>query len=416
MIIGTDFDLSDDARARHVHIIGQTGVGKSALLENMIAADLAAGHGIAVLDPHGSLAEAALALVPPHRFHEVRYLNPADVARPLGFNPLHGVPLERQPAAVDEIYGAFAAVWGWTPETAPRASYILRNLIAKSFGGTFLDALRLLTSDESRVVPLDDVEAVFWNKFYAWDRKYREEAIQPVVTRLGTLLSSPAIRNTLCQEPRFDLASTLNEGRILICNLDKGKLGETNSHLLGAFIVSGIVSAAMNRSSQFHQRPFYLYADEFQNFASESFSTALSESRKYGLSLTLAHQYSTQMPKQLMSAVLGNTGTTIAFRVGAEDAPLMASHLGGTLADIDLNPRILKELPNYECVARVLQGGAPLAVRLKTVPPPSPLHDRVEQVVRNSRIRFGRPVSLVKKYIARALEPPPKPPKVRRWK
>ena len=416
MIIGTDFDLSDDARARHVHIIGQTGVGKSALLENMIAADLAAGHGIAVLDPHGSLAEAALALVPPHRFHEVRYLNPADVARPLGFNPLHGVPLERQPAAVDEIYGAFAAVWGWTPETAPRASYILRNLIAKSFGGTFLDALRLLTSDESRVVPLDDVEAVFWNKFYAWDRKYREEAIQPVVTRLGTLLSSPPLSATRCVRSRASILQVPLMRDEYSFATSTRKLGETNSHLLGAFIVSGIVSAAMNRSSQFHQRPFYLYADEFQNFASESFSTALSESRKYGLSLTLAHQYSTQMPKQLMSAVLGNTGTTIAFRVGAEDAPLMASHLGGTLADIDLNPRILKELPNYECVARVLQGGAPLAVRLKTVPPPSPLHDRVEQVVRNSRIRFGRPRSLVEASIARALEPPPKPRKVRRWK
>src|SRR6202158_3260744 len=146
----------------------------------------------------------------------------------------------------------------------------------------------------------------------------------------------------------------------------------------------------MNRSSQFHQRRFYLFVDEFQNFATDSFSTALSEARKYGLSLTLAHQYIKQLPETLTSAVLGNTGTTIAFRVGAEDADLMASHLGGTLADRDLHPRTLKELPNYECIARVLQGGAPQAVRHKTVPPPAPLHDRVEQLVRNSRTRFGR--------------------------
>jgi hypothetical protein len=216
----------------------------------------------------------------------------------------------------------------------------------------------------------------------------------------------------------------MREGRILIVNLNKGKLGELNSHLLGAFIVSGIVQAAMsgattswdNSSQQFHQRSFALIVDEFQNYATESFALALSEARKRGLQLVLAHQYVKQVPEQIMSAVLGNTGSTICFRVGAEDAPLMASHLGGTLADIDLNPRILKELPNYECVARVLQGGAPLAVRLKTVPPPSPLHDRVEQLIRNSRTRFGRTRSLVEQAISRTLEPPLKPRKARRWK
>jgi DNA helicase HerA-like ATPase len=163
------------------------------------------------------------------------------------------------------------------------------------------------------------------------------------------------------------------------------------------------------------KRRFHLYVDEFQNFATDSFSTALSEARKYGLSLTLAHQFTRQLPEGLLSAVLGNTGTTIAFRVGAEDAELMASHLGGTLADIDLNPRILKELPNYECIARVLQGGAPIAVRVKTVPPPLPLHDRVENLLKNNRSRFGRSRSLVEDALNSLAAPKPKARKMRKW-
>jgi len=408
--------LTDDARARHIHIIGQTGTGKSALLANLIAADLAAGNGVGVIDPHGELAEQVLALVPVDRFHQVRYITADD--RPVGVNPLWGVPLERRTAVADQILSAFRAVWGWTPETAPRALPLLRNAIRTALdlpSPTFIDVLNIVATGKGREHATDPMNRWYWAQLAAQDKKVQQDTVGPVITRLDALLTPP-VRAVLCQRPKLDIRTTMDEGRILICNLDKGQLGELNSHLLGAFIVSGIVQAAMNRSTTVPPTPFYLYVDEFQNFATDSFSTALSEARKKGLSITIAHQYMKQVPEGLMSAVLGNTGTTIAFRVGAEDAPLMASHLGGTLADVDLNPRALKELPNYECIARVLQGGAPLAVRLKTVPPPSPLHDRVEQVVRNSAVRFGRKVALVEQAITRTLQPPPPPRKVRRWK
>jgi type IV secretory pathway TraG/TraD family ATPase VirD4 len=398
--------LTEDARARHIHVIGQTGVGKSAFLLNLIAADLAAGHGVAVVDPHGELAEAVLGLVPRERFHQVIYINPTDT-HPVPFNPLFGHALPDRARAADAVLSAFRAVWGWSAESAPRAVPLLRNAIRTALdllNPTFFDVLDIIEG-RNRAKATDPMNVRYWRRLESLDRKLQEDTVAPVYTRLDALLTPP-VRAVLCQRPSFDLSQVMNNGQILICNLNKGALGELNSHLLGAFVVSGIVQAAMNRAPQFHQRRFYLYVDEFQNFATDSFSTALSEARTYGLSMTLAHQYTKQLPESLLSAVLGNTGTTISFRVGAEDAALMASHMGGVLADTDLNPRTLKELPNYECYARVLQGGAPIAVRLKTDAPPLPLHDRVEQLVRNSRTRFGRPAALVEQALNRSLNQP----------
>lgn len=414
--------LTEDARARHIHIIGATGTGKSSLLLNMIAADLSAGNGVAVIDPHGELAEAVLGLIPLDRpdnhfggrADQLVYLNPVD-SRPVPFNPLHGIALEDRPRVADAVLSAFRAVWGWTPETAPRALPLLRNAIRTALdlpAPTFLDVMDIATGVKSRKTT-DPMAARYWQWLKSQEPRFQNEAIAPVYSRLDTLLGSPDVRATLCQPPTFDLAHLMNEGQILICNLNKGKLGELNSHLIGAFLVSGIVQAAMNRSPQFHQRRFYLYVDEFQNFATDSFSAALSEIRKYRISLAIAHQYMKQVPEGLMSAVLGNTGTTIAFRVGAEDAELLASHIGSWIADHDLLPRTLKELPNYECIARVLQGGAPTAVRLKTEPPPVPVHDRVEQLVRNSRTRFGRARSLVEQKLNQF--PKPKARRMRPW-
>jgi len=412
---GYDFGLSADDRSRHVHIIGQTGVGKSGLLENMIASDLAAGRGVAVLDPHGSLAEAALRLVPPHRFHQLRYINPAD-ERPVPFNPLWGVPLRERPRRTDAIVSAFAGVWHWSIDSAPLALPLLRHAIRTALDlpePTFLDVLAIVNGAAKRWKATDPMTRAYWDRLEAEDSKRHKDAAASVAARLDTLLASPDVRATLCQPPTFDIPTTLREGHILIANLNRGAIGEISSHLIGAFIVSEIVQAAFsgatrkwdNASQQFHQRSFYVFADEFQSFASDTFATALSEIRKSGVSLTLAHQFVQQVPKEIMSAVLGNTGTTISFRVGAEDAALLASHVGGLVGD-DLPPNILKELPNYHAVARVLRGGSPEAVRLKTLPPPAPLHDRVEQLLRNARTRFGRDRALVEqKFSARKAAP-----------
>lgn len=398
---GFEFSLTDDDRMRHVHVVGQTGVGKSGLLKTMIADDLAAGHGLAVIDPHGTLAEEVLALVPPSRFHEVRYLNPAD-PKPAPFNPLHRVALADRPRVADEIVAGFRAVWGWTPEKAPRALPLLRNAIRTALDlpePTFLDVMRLLDDEAKRRGATDPMNRLYWERLASRDARYQDEAVDPVLTRLDSLLGAPDVRATLCQRPTWDIESTINEGRILIANLNKGAIGEMNAHLIGAFLVSAIIQAAMHRSPQFHQRRFYLFIDEFQSFATDSFATALSEIRKFGIGLTLAHQYVRQVPETVMSAVLGNTGTTLCFRVGAEDASLLAAHTGGWVRD-DLPPTILKDLPNYQCVARVLREGSPQAIRLQTLPPPVPLHDRVDQLVKNARVRFGRDRSLVERKIS----------------
>ncbi len=265
--------------------------------------------------------------------------------------------------------------------------------------------MRIVDEGRGRQKATDPLNRRYWKRLESREQRYQDEAVDPVYTRLDTLLT-PLVRGVLCQRPTFDLTQLMNEGQILICNLNKGAVGELNSHLLGAFIVSGIVQAAFNRSPQFHQRRFYVFADEFQNYATDSFATGLSEARKVGLVFAgLAHQYLGQLPESVRSAVFGNTGTTVVFRVGAEDASLLAAHTGGWVGDYDLPPAILKELPNYHCVVRVLRGGVPYTVRLETPPPPEPVHDRVEQLVRNSRTRFGKPRALVERAISSRLSP-----------
>jgi Helicase HerA, central domain len=388
------FGIAQDDRRRHLHIIGQTGTGKSTAILNLLSQDLAMGRGVALLDPHGDLAERALTLIPSRRAHQLVYLNPADLERPIGFNPLDRVPEDYQPVVADGVVAAFRHVW---PDSwGPRLEYFLLNAVRALLdapGATLLGIPRLFTDEAYRDritrTVRDPVVRAFWLTEYAgYDQRFLAEANSPILNKIGRVLSAPAIRNIVAQ-PRstIDLRRMMDEGRILIVNLSKGAIGEGTAHLLGALITTGFAQAALSRADrpEAERRVFHLYADEFQSFATESFALILSEARKYGLTLTLGHQYLGQLSDQLRQAVLGNTGSFVAFRVGAEDAPLVADHLG--LA----NPGAVQDLSNFQAYGRFLADNAPTnAIHLRLYEAPQPVNSRTDRLVANSRIRFGR--------------------------
>lgn len=319
---GQPCTLSAADRRRHIHIIGQTGTGKSALMANLIAQDLANGAGLCLIDPHGDLAQTALSLIPPARAHQLVYINPADLERPVAYNVLDNVPVDRHAVVADGVVAAFRHVW---PDSwGPRLEHILLNSLRALLdtpGSTLLGVPLLLTEDSyrSRIVRRirDPVVRAFWTHEYAsWDHRFQAEANSPILNKLGRVLSAPAIRNIIAQpKSTFDLRRTMDEGRILIVNLSKGGIGEGNAHLLGALLVTGIAQAALSREAipTEERKVFHLFVDEFQNFATESFALILSEARKYGLSLCTAHQFLAQIPETLRQAVLGNTGSLIAL-------------------------------------------------------------------------------------------------------
>jgi hypothetical protein len=411
------FGISQNDRRRHLHIIGQTGTGKSTALLNLINQDLAMGRGLALLDPHGDLAEAALALIPPKRAHQLVYLNPADLERPIGFNVLDRVPEDYRPVVADGVVSAFQHVW---PDSwGPRLEYFLLNSIRALLDApiearqTLLGIPRLLADQEYRSSILrtvrDPVVRSFWlNQYATYDRRFLAEANSPILNKIGRVLSSPAIRNIIAQpKSTINLRRIIDDGRILIVNLSKGALGEGTAHLLGALIVTGLAHAALSRADtpERERRVFHLYADEFQSFATESFALILSEARKYALTLTLSHQYLGQLSDRLRQAVLGNTGSFIAFRVGAEDTKLVANHLG--IIDHqrmnDDHPEVVQQLPNFHAYGRFLIDGGPSdPLRLAMYDAPEPLNDPAP-LISNSRIRFGRDRRTVEERITRFL-------------
>lgn len=330
------FGIKRGDRGRHMYIIGQTGTGKSGLLTLLTLSDIFHHQGFAVVDPHGDYATDIMKYIPENRVQDVVYFNPADTDFPIGFNPLEVYDQNMKGHTSSELVGVlkrmFEHSWG------PRLEYILRYTILALLdtpGTTMLDITRMLTDVKFRKQIIDNIQDVvvrqFWTiEFASWNDKFATEAVAPILNKVGAFTANPMVRNIVGQKKSsFNVRRIMDEGKILIVNLSRGLMGEDNAAIMGALMVTKIQLAAMSRADiprVEDRRPFYLYVDEFQNFATDSFAVILSEARKYGLNLTVANQYISQMPPEVKDAVFGNVGSMVVFRVGAEDGGALVKY------------------------------------------------------------------------------------------
>ena len=373
---GEPMPLLQADRRRHVYIIGMTGTGKTGLLLNMMHADLLAGAGFCFLDPHGDASQHIASLAPKERGKDVIYLDPSDPTHTFAYNPLSGIPEAERATAAANIVSAFKNIWA--DSWGPRLEYILGHslrLLLDSRDQTLLGLPRLLIDAEFRDRLLrgcqDPVVRSYWQTEYAaYDTRLRNEAIAPIQNKIGAFLANPFIRSILCQNSStLKIPDVMNKGKVLIVNLSKGNLGTEPAHLLGALLITACSQAAEARRHmpEHERRDFTLYVDEFQNFATDSFASILSEARKWRLSLVAANQTISQLPDGLQHAVFGNAGTLIAFRVGALDAKRLAGELGMS------DGSTLTQTNNFQAWAKLMRHGAPMEPRMiETFTPPFP--------------------------------------------
>lgn len=400
------FGLYADDRRRHVYVIGKTGVGKTTLLENMIIQDIKKGRGIALVDPHGDVAEKILDLIPPERTNDVVYFDPADVDFPVAFNPLESVDPQYKYLVASGLVSSLKKIWA--DSWGPRLEYILRNVILALLdypSSTMLGIMRMLADKNYRKKVVDTISdpvvKAFWiNEFANYNERFRSEAISPIQNKVGQFLSSSIIRNIVAQpKSTIDMKDIMDNGKILIINVSKGRIGEDNSALLGAMLITKLQLAAMDRAkiTEENRRDFYLYVDEFQNFATESFATILSEARKYRLNLIIAHQYITQMEEVVRDAVFGNVGTLISFRVGAFDAEYLEKEFMPQFTQTDL-----VNLDKYNAYIKLMINGVTSSpFSMETIPPVAETYNSREKVIAVSRERYGKSRAMIEEKIAR---------------
>lgn len=410
--INHQFGMLRSDRSRHVYIIGQTGAGKSGTLELFALSDIFHNHGYAIIDPHGDLAVDNMRFIPGSRMQDVVYFNPADTGYPLGFNPLEVTNPNQKTNISSEVIGVLKRMFG--ESWGPRLEYILRYTILALLdrpSTTMLDITRMLTDKKFRNETLDycqdTVVLNFWKvEFASWNEKFVSEAIAPVLNKVGAFTANPIIRNIIGQpKSTFNIRQIMDDGKILIVNLSKGLIGEDNAAILGAFLVTKIQLAAMSRSDIERiedRRPFYLYVDEFQNFATDSFATILSEARKYGLNLTVANQYISQMSETVRDAVFGNVGTMISFRVSADDAPILAKQF-----EPQFEPTDLLQMHNRNFVINmVINGEKAPAFSGRTLLLPPEQVDNTGRIIENTRRLYSRSRAEVEQEISLAIQPP----------
>ncbi|MBT3816769.1 MAG: type IV secretion system DNA-binding domain-containing protein [Candidatus Magasanikbacteria bacterium] len=406
------FGIKVEDRRRHMYVIGKTGMGKTTMMENMILHDIYGGTGIGLIDPHGDFAEKIIDFIPPSRMNDVVYINPSDLANPIGFNILEVKNEEQKHLVAAGLMGTFKKIW---PDVwSSRMEYILNNTLLALLeypDSTLLGINRLLSDKKFRnkVVAKvkDPVIKGFWqNEFAGYNDRYAQEAVAPIQNKIGQFLSASVIRNMVAQvKSTFDIREIMDEGKILIMNLSKGRIGEDNSRLLGGMLITKIQLAAMERvdTPEEDRTDFFLYVDEFQNFATPSFANILSEARKYHLGLVMAHQYVAQLDEVVADAVFGNVGTIVTFRVGAADAELLAKEFAPVFLEEDI-----VNLGKYNILLKLMiDGVASQPFSSTTLPPIGSSTGSTEKVVRISRERYAKNRDKIEDKIMRwsGLEP-----------
>jgi hypothetical protein len=387
------FGIKNSDRRRHIYIIGKTGTGKSTLIANMAIDDMKKRRGLAVIDPHGDLSEILLDYVPSYRINDVCYLDPADKEHPFALNIMEVKNPAQAELVASGIISIFYKLYSWT--WGPRLEHVLRNTLltlAQVPNMTLVEIPRILTDKKFRQKIVgqikDPVLLNFWHKeFEKMPPNLQQEAISPILNKVGQFVTSPLIRGIIGRpQSTVDLEKIMNEGKILLLNLSQGRLGEDNSALLGAMIITKIQLAAMSRVNipEEQRRDFYLYVDEFQNFATDSFIKILSEARKYRLSLCLANQYMAQIAEPVQKAILGNAGTLISFLVGAEDARILEKEFGSVFTEKDL-----VGLSNFQIIIKLaIDNLTSRPFFAYTLPLPASRNQNREKVLRVSRQRY----------------------------
>ena len=399
------FGIKQKNRRGHMYIIGKTGTGKSSLIENMAISDIKNGYGLALIDPHGDITEDILDFVPKRRIKDVIYFNPGDLDYPIAFNPLEKVPKDFHHLVASGIISTFKKIWSefW----GPRLEHILRHALLSLLeypNSTLLDLPKLLTDKDFRKNVINYIThpqvREFWlsefDKYSVW---VRSEAISPILNKIGQFLISIPLRNIVGQrENTFNLRQAMDEGKILIVNLAKGKIGEDNCSLLGALIATKIQLSALSRIDlpEDKRKPFYLYVDEIHSFITLSFADILSEARKYGLNLILAHQYIEQLDERIRAAIFGNIGTLISFRIGAEDAKYLAQEFSPVFDETDLI-----NLPNFHIYLKLMiDGVTSQPFSASTLPHVERNKSYKNKIIDFSRNRYTKPRSSVEREMS----------------
>lgn len=389
------FGIKTDDRRRHMYIIGKTGMGKTTLIENMVLQDIYNGHGVAYIDPHGDTVEKILNYIPSWRINDIVYMNPADLDYPIGFNVLEAVSQTQKHLLSAGLMSVFKKIWEglWSA----RMEYILSNTILALMdtpGTTLLAVNRMYSDTEFRKMIItnikDPIVKQFWVMEYAaYSEKFATEAVAAIQNKIGQFITSGLIRNIIGQiTSTIDIRQLMDSQKIFLVNLSKGRIGEDNMRLLGGMIIAKIQLAAMDRVDmpEHLRKDYYLYVDEFQNFATESFAAILSEARKFRLNLIVAHQYIAQLTEEVRDAVLGNVGSLVLFRVGAPD---------GLMLEPEMAPRFLVEdiinLPKFQIYLKLMiDGVASAPFSAATLSPIARITESEPKVIRVSRERYAR--------------------------